>query len=58
MDDVKDYTMEEENTHFNGVPSMYGRMVNEQNRLMPDYSEPGKADGKMQGEHSNKQAAP
>ena len=40
------------------VPSMYGKMVREQYNAQPTYCEPGKADGAMKGEHSNKQAGP
>lgn len=56
MSDVKDYTEGQQDSHYNGVPSMYGKMVNEQNRMQPKYCEPGEADGKMQGEKRNTQA--
>lgn len=61
MSEVKDYTSSEGdngNTHYNGVSSMYGKMVEQQNKMQPKYSMPGEADGKMQGEKSNKQAGP
>jgi hypothetical protein len=58
MSEVKDYTEEKENTHYNGVPSMYGKMVNEQNRQQPKYCEPGEAGGGMRGEKRNEQAGP
>jgi len=44
-----------DNSHYT-VPSMYGKMVREQYNQIPKYCEPSKADGKMQGEKSNKQA--
>lgn len=57
MDKVKDYTCKEScNSHYNGVPSMYGKNVAEQNRMIPDYCNPGKADGHMKAQKSNKQA--
>jgi len=59
--EAKDYTSPEGdmgNTHYNGVQSMYGKMVEQQNKMMPKYSEPGMAGGKMEGEKSNKQAGP
>lgn len=55
MSDVKDYTQERVNNHYNGVPSMYGKLVNEQQRMQPKYCEPGEAGGGMQGEHRNTQ---
>jgi hypothetical protein len=55
---VKDYTEEKEYNHYNGVPSMYGRLVDEQCREQPKYCEPGPAGGGMQGEHRNEQAGP
>ena len=61
MSDVKDYTSSESasgNTHYNGVPSEYGRRVEQQNKMQPKYGEPGDAGGEMRGEHSNKQAGP
>ena len=57
MDDsVKDYSGEKGNSHYNGVPSMYGRLVSEQNRMQPRYCEPGEAGGEMKGEKRNEQA--
>jgi len=61
MSEVKDYSSDagsEGNTHYNGVSSMYGRMVEDQNRMQPDYCEPGAADGRMRGEKRNEQAGP
>ena len=60
MSEVKDYSSEKEDTHYNGVPSMYGKIVNEQNREQPKYCEPGMPDddGAMKGEHRNEQAGP
>ncbi len=58
MSEVKDYTEESQDTHYNGVPSMYGRLVNEQNRMQPKYCEPGEAGGGMRGEKRNEQAGP
>lgn len=61
MSEVKDYTSDasaEGNTHYNGVPSMYGRMVEDQNKKQPRYCEPGAADGQMRGEKRNEQAGP
>ncbi len=59
--DVKDYTTDdsfEGNTHYNGVPSEYGRRVESQNKMQPNYCEPG-ADGEgMRGEKRNVQAGP
>lgn len=61
MSEAKDYTSDvgsEGNTHYNGVSSLYGRMVEDQNRMQPKYAEPGEADGKMRGEKRNEQAGP
>lgn len=60
MNDVKDYSSEKEDTHFNGVPSMYGKIVNEQNREQPKYCWPGDVDpsGAMKGAHRNEQKGP
>jgi hypothetical protein len=59
MSEVKDYSENKgENSHYNGVPSMYGRLVSEQNRMQPKYSEPGKAGAGMEGEHRNTQKGP
>ncbi len=60
-DDVKDYTSAvgfEGNTHYNGVPSMFGKMAVEEEMAQPKYCWPGKDDGKMEGEKSNVQAGP
>lgn len=56
MSEVKDYSEEKQDSHYNGVPSMYGKMVNEQNRMQPKYCEPGEAGGGMRGEKRNEQA--
>jgi hypothetical protein len=58
MSEVKDYTEAKQDTHYRGVPSMYGKLVNEQNRQQPKYSEPGEAGGGMRGEHRNEQKGP
>lgn len=61
MSDVKDYTSgagATGNTHYNGVPSMHGKMVAEQNRMQPKYCEPGEAGGEMRGEKRNEQKGP
>ncbi len=58
MSEVKDYSEEKEDTHYNGVPSMYGKMVDKQNKMQPKYCEPGEAGGGMRGEHRNEQAGP
>lgn len=58
MPDVKDYTTEKEYTHYNGVPSMYGKIVDEQCRMQPKYSEPGEVGADMNGEKRNEQAGP
>lgn len=56
--EVKDYTTEKEYTHYNGVPSMYGRIVDEQCKQQPDYCWPGDVGGGLQGDHSNVQEGP
>jgi hypothetical protein len=58
MSEVKDYSSEKEYTHYNGVSSMYGKIVDEQCRMQPKYCMPGEVGGEMQGERSNKQAGP
>ncbi len=61
MGEVKDYTSgekDEGNTHYNGVPSFYGKIVAEQNSMQPQYCEPGPAGGDMQGAKSNVQSGP
>lgn len=58
---VKDYTSSDGdmgNTHYNGVPSEYGRRVEQQNKMQPKYCEPGEAGGEMRGEKRNEQAGP
>lgn len=59
--EIKDYTSKdgaEDNTHYNGVGSSYGRRVEEQNRMQPKYCEPGKAGGDMEGDKRNVQKGP
>lgn len=56
--DVVDYTEAGENNHFNGVPSMYGRLVLEQNNAQPKYCWPGDVGGDMAGDRRNEQAGP
>lgn len=59
--DVKDYSEEHQDNHYNGVPSMYGKMVNKQQREQPKYCEPGadgNMDGGLHGEKRNVQAGP
>lgn len=56
--EVKDYSEEREYTHYNGVPSMYGKIVNEQCREQPRYCEPGMPGDGMEGEKRNEQAGP
>lgn len=58
MSEVKDYSEKKQDTHFNGVPSMYGKLVNEQNRMQPKYCEPGMPGEGMKGEHRNVQKGP
>ncbi len=61
MDDVKDYTSadsESGNTHYNGVPSAFGKRVDQQNKMQPKYCMPGEAGGEMTGAKSNTQAGP
>jgi len=58
MSEVKDYTEEKEYNHFNGVPSMYGRLVDEQCRMQPKYSWPGEVGGEMKGDRRNVQTGP
>ncbi len=60
-DDVKDYTTADGdmgNTHYNGVPSAYGKRVEMQNKQQPKYCEPGAAGDEMMGEKRNEQAGP
>lgn len=58
MADVKDYTREMGDTHYNGVPSEYGRRVAEQFKMQPDYCNPGRADGQMHADKRNEQKGP
>jgi len=61
MSEVKDYTSDAAasgDTHYNGVPSAFGRRVEEQNKMQPKYCDPGQPDGQMKGEKSNVQAGP
>ena len=58
MPDVKDYSEEKEYTHFNGVPSMYGKLVDEQCKMQPKYCMPGEVGGDMNGDRRNEQAGP
>jgi hypothetical protein len=58
---VKDYTTPVEfegNTHYNGVPSDFGRHVEMENKMQPNYCEPGAAGDGMRGEKRNVQAGP
>lgn len=56
--DVKDYSEEKEYSHYNGVKSMYGRLVNEQCKMQPKYCEPGEVGGELEGEKRNEQKGP
>jgi hypothetical protein len=61
MSDVKDYTTdvsETGNTHYNGVPSDFGRTVLKEQNMQPKYCMPGAAGGGMEGEKRNEQAGP
>lgn len=61
MGEVIDYTTpdgDEGNTHYNGVPSAYGKRVASQCMMQPKYCEPGPAGGEMTASHSNEQAGP
>lgn len=60
MSELKDYSAEKEYTHYNGVKSMYGKIVDEQCRQQPNYCNPGMVDesGAMKGAHRNVQAGP
>lgn len=60
-DDVKDYTSadgETGNTHYNGVPSAFGKRVDQQNKMQPNYCQPGNATGEMSSDKRNEQAGP
>ena len=54
--EVKDYSEEHENNHYNGVPSMYGKRVNAQRKEQPKYCMPGEPGDDMKGEKRNEQA--
>lgn len=58
--DVKDYSdgPRDMDSHYNGVPSFYGKIVDEQQRMQPKYCWPGEAGGEMEGEHRNTQVGP
>jgi hypothetical protein len=58
--DVCDYSEGKlDNTHYNGVPSMYGKLCKKQQDQQPDYCWPGDVgDGGMHGEHRNEQKGP
>ncbi len=57
--DVKDYSENKgSNSHYNGVPSMYGKLVSEQNKMQPNYCDPGMPGEGMKGEHRNTQKGP
>lgn len=59
MDKVYDWSEEPlDNTHFCGVPSMYGRLCKQQYDMQPKYCEPGPVGGEMEGEHRNVQKGP
>lgn len=58
MSEVKDYSEAKQDTHYRGVSSMYGRLVNEQNRMQPKYCEPGMPGEGMKGEKRNTQKGP
>jgi len=61
MSDVKDYTSsdaETGNTHYNGVPSGYGKSVEKQQKMQPKYCMPGECGDDMKGEKRNVQAGP
>ncbi len=56
---IKDYSEEKEYSHYNGVPSMYGKIVDKQCKEQPMYCWPGDPeDGKMMAEHRNVQLGP
>lgn len=58
---VKDYTSSDTasgNTHYNGVPSEFGRRVEQQNKMQPKYCMPGEAGEGMEGSKRNMQAGP
>lgn len=58
---IHDYTEGKEDTHFNGVSSMYGKLVNEQNKQQPKYcwvADPEFSNNGLVGEHRNVQKGP
>lgn len=61
MSEVKDYCTADSDTgstHYNGVPSAYGKRVEMQNKMQPKYCQPGEAGDSMKGEKRNEQAGP
>lgn len=56
-DDVKDYSSTSD-SHYCGVPSQFGKRVDQQNKMQPKYCMPGEAVGDMKGEKRNEQAGP
>lgn len=60
--DVEDYTGEfggaGSDSHYRGVKSMYGRLVEEQQKEQPKYCWPGEAGGELEGAHRNEQSGP
>ena len=58
--DVEDYSdaPEHGNSHYNGVPSWYGKHAMSQLKAQPKYCEPGLTDTGMQGEKRNTQIGP
>lgn len=57
--EVKDYTTsdgDESNTHYQGVPSAYGKRVEMQNKMQPKYCEPGEVGDSMKDAHRNEKA--
>lgn len=58
--EAKDFTSGEDGkyTHYNGVPSFYGRIVDEQCREQPMYCDPGKPGAAMKGAKRNEQRGP
>jgi len=57
MSEVKDYTSADGdmgNTHYNGVPSAYGKRVEQQNKMQPKYCMPGEAGRQL---HNDKEKA-
>ena len=58
MSEVIDYSQEKDFTHYNGVPSMYGKLVDQQYKQQPKYCWPGDATGEPTSAKSNEQAGP